>query len=471
MKKPQAVQISPKDVLAEIQRRKAKASNTITGLFNKQLAFIQDPAKFKLARCSRRAGKSYACARALLEAASKEPESNCAYLALTRKSAKRILWNLLKKLAKDHSIKIDPKVAELTIELENGSCIYLLGANDEGVAETLRGSPWNLVVIDEVASYSSNLETIIDEVLSPALMDTDGSIVLIGTPSSDFSSYFYKCDHSTNWSKYHWTVFDNPFLPNAKTWLEDTMAKRGWTYETPFVRREFFGEWCRSEDDQVYLYNRARNRIDDPPTNLTYVIGADVGWKDAKAIAVLGFDPKRSNKIYIVEKFEQSKMLISDFGQKVKELSDKYQPMMIVMDPGGGGADIAAEINNRHCLTIKSAKKTSKYDYIEFLNADMVAGNILNVVDTDDDPLEIEYENHLWKDKLKRVEADTDNHIADSVLYAYRECYAYIHEPIESRPTAMDDILKAEAKAMEKKVMEMDELAAQTKEEEDWLWA
>jgi hypothetical protein len=265
-------------------------------------------------------------------------------------------------------------------------------------------------------------------------------------------------------------MFQNSFLNDPKAFLDGLMAKKGWTLDTPLVKREYFGQWCRSEEHQVYLYSRGRNRIDDAPKNLTYVIGCDVGWTDAKSIAVLGFDPNQSKKIYIVEKFEKSNLLISDYGVKLKQMSEKYNPMCIVMDSGGGGADIAAEVNARHILAIKPAKKTSKYDYIEFLNADFVAGNILNVVDSEDDPLEIEYENHLWKDKIKRVEGDTDNHIADAVLYAYRECFAYTHEEVIVKPLTKEEHLYNVARDMERQVMEQQELARQQQEDDEaWL--
>jgi len=454
---------------AEMRKRQQQKTNVVTGLFKKQLDFIMDKNNFKLARCSRRAGKSYACARYLLHVASTVPNANCVYLALTRKSAKRILWNLLKLLAKKHAIEIEPKAADLVIELPNGSSILLMGANDEACAETLRGSPWDLVVIDEVASYSGHLETIVDEVLSPGLMDRNGTVVLIGTPSSDFSSYFYKCDHDKSWSTYHWTVLDNPHVPKAKDWIDTTIKKRGWTLETPFVKREFFGEWCRSEEDQVYSYNPLRNRVDDAPKGLHYVIGVDVGWKDDKAITVVGFNQDKYDKTYVVYKFKKSHMLISELGEKLKELNDKYKPMKIVVDPGGGGVDISAEINNRFGLACVSAKKTAKYDYIEFLNADMVSGKFLNVVEDEDDALEKEYAELQWKEKVKRVEGEQPNHLADATLYAWRECWAYLHEESVPLPTTPEGILESEARRMERQLIEVDLIRKMQQEEEDWL--
>ena len=460
-----------KSALATELRRRASHQSVISGLFPQQLKFVMDKSHFKLAKCSRRAGKSYACARYLLHEASTKAGANCAYLALTRKSAKRILWGLLKTLAAKHGIQINPKEAELVIEFPNGSMIHLLGANDEACTETLRGSPWDLVVIDEVASYRSHLESLIDEVVTPALLDHNGTIALIGTPSSDFTSFFYKANHDQSWASHAWTMFDNPHLNDPKSFLDSLMKKKGWTKDTPLVQREYYGLWCRSMSDQVYMYSPVQNRIDDIPENLNlrYVIGVDVGWKDDKAITVIGFNPDTSRKAYIVHKFKKSNMLISDLGVMLQSLNQKYAPTAIVIDPGGGGADISAEINARFCLHSTMAKKTAKYDYIEFMNAEYVAGHIVNVVDSDDDELEKEYQELQWADKEKRVEGPTANHLADSTLYAWREAYSFLYNQVELVPMTKEETLINLAREMEKQVMEQDEerLNAQ-REEEDW---
>jgi len=210
-----------KEALAKEIAKRFAVTDPMTGLFDQQVKFLKDESHFKIARCSRRAGKSYACARYLLNVAMGRPDANCVYLALTKKSAKRILWGLLKKMVKEAGTKATFLENDLAIEFQNGSFVYLLGANDETVAETLRGSPWDLVVIDEVASYRGHLEELIDENITPALIDHEGTVALIGTPSQDFSSFFYKADHSESWSHHSWTMFDNPFIkgePFDKMW-------------------------------------------------------------------------------------------------------------------------------------------------------------------------------------------------------------------------------------------------------------
>jgi hypothetical protein len=161
--------------------------------------------------------------------------------------------------------------------------------------------------------------------------------------------------------------------------------------------------------------------------------------------------------------------LISDLGVMLQSLNQKYAPTAIVIDPGGGGADISAEINARFCLHSTMAKKTAKYDYIEFMNAEYVAGHIVNVVDSEDDELEKEYLELQWADKEKRVEGPTANHLADSTLYAWREAYSFLYNQVELIPITKEEALINVAREMEKQVIQQDEerLNAQ-REEEDW---
>ena len=49
-----------KAALATELRRRASHQSVISGLFPQQMKFVEDKSHFKLAKCSRRAGKSYA---------------------------------------------------------------------------------------------------------------------------------------------------------------------------------------------------------------------------------------------------------------------------------------------------------------------------------------------------------------------------------------------------------------------------
>lgn len=429
-----------------------KPLDLFENLFQEQREFLEDKAKYKTAICSRRAGKSYLFATALLHSALSYEETFNPYISLTRKSARRIMWPILKKLNSKYNLKGQFKEADLEIEFPNRSTIFLCGANDENVAETLRGNPYKLVCIDECASYRGHIEYLIDEVIDPALMDHAGTLCLAGTPSADFESYFYKATTGRlpGWSKHTWTMFDNPFTPNAREFVEELKVRRGWTSDNPILLREYYGLWTRSSDDLVYAFNPLKNVYTElPKGELYYIIGFDIGYNDATAFSVIGFNFEISPNVYLIESIKHNKVTQTEIQILLQGLVAKYTPINIVADTGALGKMIVEEMKQRTGLMIESAEKQGKMAYIELMNADFIDGKIK----VDEEHLIIQEWNSLLKVKNaqgKLVEDPTEaNDLADSFLYAYRYCkhYFFKEKPVPVKPGS------AEFYALEEKKM------------------
>ena len=206
-------------------------------LFEQQLAFINDPASFKTALCSRRSGKTYAACYYLIETASRYPDSISAYIALTRNSAKRLMWMELKRANRRYHIGMHFNNSELIATLPNRSQIVLTGANDEADIDKLRGSAYHLVILDEAASFGRHLEELVEEVLEPALIDHNGTMAMIGTPNAACSGMFFRAttDESEGYSNHHWTILENPHIPHAEKWLARRMKQKHWDETTLFT--------------------------------------------------------------------------------------------------------------------------------------------------------------------------------------------------------------------------------------------
>jgi len=418
------------------------------GLFAQQLAFVKDPATFKSGCCGRRAGKSWCCAVALYYAAMTTGNSISVYLALTRRSAKNIMWRLLKKIAQKYSLNVEWSETELVAKLVNGSEIWLFGANDETTAENLRGNPYKLVVFDECSSWRGHLENVVDEIIVPAVLDMSGSIALIGTPSADFMSLFYRANNKLQeYSRHHWDVRDNPHLNGAK-FIADLKRLKGWDDDNPILLREYFGKWVRSLSDNIYHYNPLRNSYSElPDFHLIKIMGIDLGYNDDDAIEVLGYNPEHTNKIYRVDGFKKNKLSIHDLALKIIEMRDRYQPSEIVMDEGALGKKIGEELRIRYHLPVSAADKAEKLTNIEFLNADLDAGNVLIREDSD---LAQEWLNLGWADdSRKKEDPRAANHSSDAFLYAYRKCRPYFYQtPVPAFASNSEDYWRAEEKRM-----------------------
>jgi hypothetical protein len=397
------------------------------------LAFALDPARFKTAVCSRRAGKSEECVGDLINTCIELKGVNCAYITLARTSAKRIIWPLFKRVLKEHGIKVKYDNSELTIEFENGSMIYVGGAKDLNEVEKYRGMSFKKVYIDEAQSFrQSILQTLIDDVIVPALWDVRGTLCLIGTPGPVPTGLFYDYSHNPAWSNHKWTILDNPWIKiksgvEPAELLAEERARKGISEADPSYRREALGEWVQDFDALVYKFNPAINIAHTLPalTELTYVFGIDIGYNDSDAIAVLGYNFKDQN-VYLVEELITPQQGITPLVDQIQALKAKYNPVKMVMDAGALGKKIQDEILTRHSLPLEAADKNRKHEFIELLNDDLRTARFKAVPGTafEEDCLLVVWD---YEDPQKPKISDryhTD--IGDAVLYAWRECKHFV---------------------------------------------
>ena len=423
--------------LLELEAKHRKAMAFRPKLFTQQANFIKDPRKLKAALCSRRAGKSHMAGCYVIAEALKHPRSTVPYVALTRGHAKRIMWKPLLDLTRQYTPQVN--LTELRITLPNGSDIVLAGANDEATAEVFRGQKFPLVVLDECASFRSHFKEMVEEVIEPALIDLNGTLAMIGTPSAACRGLFFDATTRSDspYSLHKWTILDNPFIPHAQSWLDERMKERGWTVDTPAYRREWLGEWVASTDSQVYAFSRDKNLAKGIPTKLDYILGIDLGYDDETAFVVVGYRPDDPH-LYVVETYAKSEMTISDIVHKIDELTGRYRSFVrIVADTGGLGKQIAAEIRKRYGIAVFPAEKTQKAEFIQLANDDFRSSKILV------NPIEINFIEEIsalqWdEEKDGRFIEDPRfaNHRCDAFLYAWRESCHYLQKTPEPKPEA-----------------------------------
>lgn len=348
-------------------------------LFGPQLDFVRDTSKYKTAVCSRRAGKTVGCAVSLLDTAMRRPGTVNLYITRSRVNAKRIVWRRMQQLIRDHRLGAEANETESSLRFPNESVIYLVGAKDRDKIEDYRGMPLAKVVLDESQAFPPYFKELVDDVLEPALMDFDGSMELIGTPSPVPVGYFYEACKSKQWSHHEWTVFQNPWIEkqSGKTpqqHLAAVLERRGVTVDDPSIQREWFGRWVLDVDALVFKYDAARNAYRELPKDLdgkwSYVIGIDVGFGDADAVAVLAYN-SASPKVWLKTEHVQPKQTISDLIAVVKKEYQDLGPRnvaAVVMDPAGMGQKLIEELAARHGVPCEAAKKADKQGHIELLN-------------------------------------------------------------------------------------------------------
>jgi hypothetical protein len=449
------------DILKQEIAKRAKAKSLARSFtiedfcFDKQIAFINDPARFKTAVCSRRSGKTLACAADLMNTAMTK-KGDVAYITLSRINAKRIIWREILKINKEYALQGHPDNSDLSLHMPNGNIIYVSGAKDAGEAEKFRGLSFRKVYIDESQAFRAYIKDLVEDIIEPALTDYYGELILIGTPGPIPAGYFYDASHNPEWSHHHWTMQQNPHikLKSGKEPLDiikELAARRGLTTNDASIQREYFGQWIKDLDSLVFKFDAVLNTTFSIPENLTYIFGIDIGYKDADAIAVLGYS-HFTGEVYLVEELITTKQDITGLVTQIKALQSKYKPVKMVMDAGALGKKIQEEIRIRHQLPIDAADKARKFEFIAMLNDDLRSGKFKAMPNSrfaeDCNLVQWNYDDPA-RPKISDV-YHTD--VGDSVLYAWRECRHYFKQsPAEKIAINTDKYMDMlEQKEMEK---------------------
>lgn len=446
------------DETIKAQRAKLRAR-----LFGEQLAVLDDPYRFRSVLCARRAGKSYTAAALLVDTCLAKADSSTVYITLTRGSAKRILWAHLHRLSDQLGLGITWNNSELLGIFPNGSRVQLCGAETAADIEKFRGVPFHLAIIDECKSFATHLlDELIEDVLTPCLADTDGHLVLMGTPGAILTGTFYEAtgpeahlvtekdgerqcngrpyklrddpryaDVSIGWSFHSWELVDN--VKNPKAWANALLQKKrsGWADNDPIWLREWLGRWVSDNGAFVLRYDQHKNAYTpnpewsetnglDPDHEWQYVLGMDLGYDDDFDIEIFAWAETHPDMFH-VEGFNAPRLEVKDIAIKVSELQAKYGEFAaMVGDRGGLGKMILATLDGQYGIHIEAADKQEKRDYIELLNSDLVSQRLWVLAGSN---LEQQALTAQWDETGKRVDDSTPDHAIDASLYIWRYCY------------------------------------------------
>ena len=446
-------------------------------MFPKQReAFADEEQEFIAAHCGRRSGKTRGFLLRALKVMQKYRGCRVPYIALTRQSAKGILWRSIKEVNEELGLGLTPRLADLAWDAPNGSELFLVGANKSDEIEKLRGQGYPLIGIDEAASFRATLlELLVDDVLDMALMDYQGTIILVGTPGAACVGYFDDVitGKRKGWAVHNWDATDNPHMPHAAEWMEARRIKRGWDKDHPTYIREYLGLRAQDTDALVYKYDAERNGFDSMPDGYSpldrgwaHVIGIDYGYVDSCAWVVLAFRTGRSagsdRRVWVVESFKDagaSQGLLPDEAAKITQaLSDKYDPQRIVGDAGGLGKPYVEEARRRWGIPVVAADKTHKSAQIELVN-DALRTGMLGIIIPGNRDLISEAEILQWDmeavavtvgglvrhEQRRTIDKRFEDHLCDAWQYAYGAATAYVNEapaiepPRDLSRDALDD--------------------------------
>lgn len=227
-------------------------------LFDKQLNVLNAGCGTILVCCSRRAGKTHMLVAASLIECMRKPNTTCVYIGETMDLTEGLIDKAANIIIDECHLQDRRGKRFNWKHMDNGSEILVRGLSNTKDPDLIRGNNAKIIVIDEFFHLKSDLlEYLQSEVLQPMQMDyaDDYKFICAGTPpqvKGTYGEYAWK-----NWDVPHfqWTWRDNPHpvsIEAREEYVENVLREKGLTWDTPFARREYLGQWAY--DDDLLLY-------------------------------------------------------------------------------------------------------------------------------------------------------------------------------------------------------------------------
>jgi hypothetical protein len=415
---------------------------------------VDDASPRVVVHTGRRGGKTFGLGARILRVAKAFPGSTIPVFERTQTcEAARVLWKTLQVINEEFQLGANFHHSRMIMTLSNKAEIVIMGADTLEACDKARGGRYPAAFVDEAGTLRSHiLDYLLKDVLEHALADFNGSLTLAGTPTSKCQGAFYEACHKPGWSKHHWTFFENTSLPlrfrdgskgsdhtpeerrlERYAMFADKLAREGLTGREPRVRREDFGEWHEDTDGLIYKLG-IQNYSPSPPYDVKapdlrkpgwrYLIGLDVGWRDATAFVVVAWRRDAPN-LWVLESEQHSEMLPDNIAAQLERIRMRYGAHTpIVMDCGSHGGKIIEELLlQKHGIKVAAARKRGKFDHIAFVNSDMVSGRLKIIQSTNRDLiadlLQLRYAPPAIDGTVPEKEHPADdNHLPDALLYA-----------------------------------------------------
>ena len=261
-------------------------------LFDKQLNVLNAGNGTILVCCSRRAGKTHMLVACLLIECMRRPNTTCIYIGETMELSEGLIDAAANEIIEACHLQDKRGKRFNWRRMDNGSQILVRGLSNTKDPDQIRGNKAKVIVIDEFFHLKSNLlEYLQREVLQPMQMDyaDDYKFLCAGTPPQIKGTYGEMAWKTWEVPHFSWTWRDNPHPVNVEArevYVEQAIAEKGLTWDTPFVRREYNGEWAYDDDLVLYpnykTYDPAEGIPQWPISRVFF--GIDYGVSDSDAI-------------------------------------------------------------------------------------------------------------------------------------------------------------------------------------------
>lgn len=418
-----------------------------------QTTYLLDESRFKVARCSRRAGKTYVDAADLIYTGTLFPKDSSIYLGLTRDAAKEAIWQEMLDMLERCEIPFTASEVKLEIKLYNGHTIRLFGADMSNVRDRFRGRKYRKVIVDECAFYAQ-VDDLVLSVLLATLADYQGSLSMTSSPGLLPKGLFYQADQGEqkeNWARYHWTLLDNPHFqqpsknPKFKTLGEeelDTICRLqfGGDRNHPVFRREYLGEWVFDAQSLVYPFSAAI-KAEYPLRREKYALGLNLRRDGTYGAVVIKFS-EFVRTVQVTETVKEKVKSLNDFARRIERLMEDYDTEQVYVFLGDKNPEIIEEF--RHKYPEMASLQVSRYHKDSFYQS-LIAADMLNdYVECTPDASDLINEfDSVVKDSSGVEVEDQETLLADAFYAVYLNVYQTVLKAIKE-PEREEDRMERE---------------------------
>ena len=331
---------------AKLRASTSEVTINLKPLHPSQMEILQHPARFKIAACGRRWGKTQLGITAILQHAI-ELNQRCWWLVPTKQTADQVWRDLIEYLKPIAGVKAS--ATERRIDLPNGGMIALRSAFKP---DNLRGEGLDFVVLDEAAYIKSRAWA---EVIRPMLITSRGGALFLSTPNG--RNWFYDLytigldPEEDDWQAFHFTTSDNELIEaDELESIRRQTADHVWRaeYQAHFLSSD--AAVFRDIEDAA-----APQPYSEPQPGHTYIAGIDWGRsRDYTAIAVLD---AANGKMVALDRFNNASW--DHQRQRLQNIVAHWRPQVVWAEANSIG-EPNIEALNREGLPVKPFYTTAK---------------------------------------------------------------------------------------------------------------
>lgn len=299
--------------------------------------------RFRVCLCGRRWGKTTLSIYEMIGKAVAKNNAKIAYIAPNYQQARDIAWQQLKRICLPITINTNEQRLEIEVKTQKGGTSYIFLRGWESI-ETLRGQNFDFLVLDEVASYR-NFWVGWHEVLRPALTDTRGDVLFIGTPKGFNHFYDLHNIESGDYQSFHFTSYQNPYIP------KDEIDKAKEEISEDRFAQEYLADFRKTEGLVYKEFDREHHIKEQAFIGSEEIIcGIDFGYTNPSAVLKI----VRTNDNYHVEdEWYKTKQTTGQIADATKS----FNPVRVYPDPAE--PDRIQEINDKGLYCLEVSKDVS----------------------------------------------------------------------------------------------------------------